>query len=136
MYDTLIPSQVSIINSVKAHQAHLGELKMKSKIRKHIEELHIIDSQRKGWLVLSAFVATGILGVILGWNMIQKYHLVWVIVSGGLLISMIWWYWTMRLIRHLIHYKVTESEILEDIVSDIRSIKREVQKTITGSRKE
>jgi hypothetical protein len=109
---------------------------MKTKIKKHIEELHIIDSQRKGWLVLSAVVAAGVLGIIFGWNAVQQYHLVWLVVSGGLIVSMIWWYWTMKLIRHLIHYKVTESEILIDIVADIRAIKNEVQKTILGSRKE
>ena len=109
---------------------------MKIKIKKHIEELHIIDSQRKGWLVLSAVVTAGVLGIIFGWNAVQQYHLVWLVVSGGLIISMIWWYWTMRLIRHLIHYKVTESEILIDIVTDIRAIKTEVQKAIADSRKE
>jgi ABC-type bacteriocin/lantibiotic exporter with double-glycine peptidase domain len=109
---------------------------MKIKIKKHIEELHIIDSQRKGWLVLSAFVASGLLGIIFGWNAVQQYHLVWLVVSGGLIISMIWWYWTMRLINHLIHYKVTESEILSDIVEDIRTIKNEVRKSYTDSRKE
>jgi ABC-type bacteriocin/lantibiotic exporter with double-glycine peptidase domain len=109
---------------------------MKTKIKKHIEELHIIDSQRKGWLVLSAFVASGLLGIIFGWNAVQQYHLVWLVVSGGLIVSMIWWYWTMRLINHLIHYKVTESEILSDIVEDIRMIKNEVRKSYTDSRKE
>jgi ABC-type bacteriocin/lantibiotic exporter with double-glycine peptidase domain len=109
---------------------------MKIKIKKHIEELHIIDSQRKGWLVLSAVVAAGLLGIIFGWNAVQQYHLVWLVVGGGLIISMIWWFWTMRLINHLIHYKVTESEILNDIVEDIRAIKDEVRKTIAGSRKE
>jgi ABC-type bacteriocin/lantibiotic exporter with double-glycine peptidase domain len=109
---------------------------MKTKIKKHIEELHIIDSQRKGWLVLSAFVASGLLGIIFGWNAVQQYHLVWLVVSGGLIVSMIWWYWTMRLINHLIHYKVTESEILSDIVEDIREIKNEVRKSYTNSRKE
>jgi len=109
---------------------------MKATIKKHIEELHIINSQRKGWLVLSAFVGVGVLGIIFGWNTVQQYHLVWLVVTGGLIISMIWWYWTMKLISHLIHYKVTESEILMDIVADIREIKNEVKKTIVDSRKE
>ena len=109
---------------------------MKTNIKKHIEELHIIDSQRKGWLVLSAFVASGLLGIIFGWSAVEKYHLVWLVVGGGLIISMIWWYWTMRLINHLIHYKVTESDILNDIVEDIREIKNEVRKSYTNSRKE
>ena len=101
---------------------------MNKKLRQHIEELHIIDSQRKGWLVLSAFVSSGILGIIFGWNSVQEHRLVWVVVSLGLIISVIWWYWTMRLVRHLIHYKETESEILTDIVKEIRYIKKEIIK--------
>jgi len=100
------------------------------KIKKHIDELHIIDSQRKGWLVLSAFVAFGILGIVFGWNFVHDSRLVWVLVSLGLIVSMTWWYWTMRLVRHLLHYKVTESEILVDLVKDIREIKTEVIKIL------
>lgn len=101
---------------------------MNKKLKKHIEELHIIDSQRKGWLVLSAFVSIAVLGIIFGWNSVRENQLVWLVVSLGLVVSMIWWYWTMRLIRHLINYKVAESEILTDVVKEIRYIKREVVK--------
>ena len=105
-------------------------------LKEHIKELHVIDSQRKGWLVLSAFVAVGIMGVIFGWNFVHNNHLVWLVVSLGLLISMTWWYWTMRLIRHLIHYKTTESQILTELIQDIRSIKSDVQKSLTDTRKD
>jgi ABC-type bacteriocin/lantibiotic exporter with double-glycine peptidase domain len=99
---------------------------MTPKLKEHIKDLHQIDNQRKGWLFLSAFVSAAVLGIIFGWNWVNEYHLVWVFVSAGLVLAVVWWYWTMRLIRHLIQYKTTESEILQDIVADIRYIKNKV----------
>jgi hypothetical protein len=93
----------------------------------HIETLKKFDQERKSWLVLSAFVAVGILGIIFGWNAVQTNHLIWVVSSLGLIIAVIWWYWTMRLIRHLIEHKIFEAVILQDIVEDIRHIKDEVK---------
>jgi hypothetical protein len=96
-------------------------------MNKHIETLQKFDQERKSWLVLSAFVAVGILGIIFGWNAVQTNHLIWVVSSLGLIIAVIWWYWTMRLIRHLIEHKIFEAVILQDIVKDIRHIKDEVK---------
>jgi ABC-type bacteriocin/lantibiotic exporter with double-glycine peptidase domain len=106
------------------------------KIQKHIDEFNLINTQRKAWLILSAFVSVGVLGVILGWNFVQGSHLVWIVVCGGLLVSMIWWYWTMSIIRHLIHYKKTEAEILIDITKEIRNIKNTIVKDIQRSSKD
>ena len=104
---------------------------MNTKLKKHIDALTLIDTQRKGWLFLSAFVAATVLGIIVEWHSVQESKLVWVLVSGTLLVSMAWWYWTMRLVRHLIAFKVTESEILTEIVQEIRVIKIELVKDIT-----
>jgi hypothetical protein len=98
------------------------------KIKKHIEDLHNINSQRKRWLFLSAFVAFSILGIIFGWDAVQSSHVGWIVISIGLMVAMAWWYWTMRIVRYLIHYKVTESELLLDLVKDIQEIKVEVIK--------
>ena len=96
-------------------------------MKNHIETLKKFDQERKSWLVLSAFVAVGILGIIFGWNAVQTNHLIWVVSSLGLIIAVIWWHWTMRLIRHLIEHKIFEAVILQDIVEDIRHIKDEVK---------
>jgi ABC-type bacteriocin/lantibiotic exporter with double-glycine peptidase domain len=96
-------------------------------MKNHIEKLQNFDRERKSWLVLSAFVSIGAIGVILGWNAVQTNHLIWVVSSLGLVIAVIWWYWTMRLIRHLIEHKIVESSILQELVEDIRHIKEEVK---------
>ena len=69
-------------------------------MKNHIEKLQNFDRERKSWLVLSAFVSIGAIGVIFGWNAVQTNHLIWVVSSLGLVIAVIWWYWTTRLIRH------------------------------------
>jgi ABC-type bacteriocin/lantibiotic exporter with double-glycine peptidase domain len=96
-------------------------------MKNHIEKLQNFDRERKSWLVLSAFVSIGAIGVIFGWNAVQTNHLIWVVSSLGLVIAVIWWYWTMRLIRHLIEHKIVESSILQELVEDIRHIKEEVK---------
>jgi ABC-type bacteriocin/lantibiotic exporter with double-glycine peptidase domain len=106
------------------------------KLQKHIEEFTLINTQRKAWLILSAFVSVGILGIILGWNIVQGSYLVWIVISGGLLVAMVWWYWTMSIIRHLIHYKKTEAEILISITKEIRNIKNTIVKDIQRSSKD
>lgn len=102
------------------------------KIIYHIEQLHIIDNERKGWLVLSGFVAASILGIIFGWNMVLQNHLIWLVVAGGLTISVVWWYWTMKLIRQMIEFKREESEVLLDIVKEIQYIKNKVLEDLTN----
>lgn len=103
---------------------------MSIKLKEHVEDLHKIDNQRKGWLVLSAFVVSAITGIIFGWNWVHSNHLIWLFVSAGLILAVVWWYWTMRLIRHLIQHKVTESEILTEVIEDIRYIKNNLIKPL------
>lgn len=103
---------------------------MNTRLKKHLEELRSLDAQRKGWLVLSGFVAVGVLGIIFGWNWVHQHHIVWIVVSLGLLLSVIWWYWTMRLIRQLLSHKSTEAEILNDLLTDIKDLKKDIRKSL------
>jgi hypothetical protein len=43
-------------------------------------------------------------------------------VSSGLLLAVVWWYWTMKMVRTVIDHRVVEVEILTDIVTDIKEI--------------
>lgn len=100
------------------------------KIKNHVNELKRIDSQRKKWLFLSMFVSFSVVGMIFEWEYIHTHRLVWVLTSIGLLVSVCWWYWSMRLIRHLINFKIVESEILGDIVKGVRVVQTDVQKVV------
>ena len=102
-------------------------MKSTLKISSHINKLHQFDSERKAWLGLSVFVIAVIVGIVFGWNLVVQNHLLWLVVAGGLTISSVWWYWTMRVVRHLINSKHDEYVILQDIVDSIAEIKKDVK---------
>jgi len=91
-----------------------------------ITQLKEFDKQRKKWLALSTFVVIAVLGTVFDWNQIQYYKLEWALASLGTALAVFWWYWTMRIIRYLIDYKIKEHELLNEVVADIRSIKQEI----------
>ena len=101
---------------------------MIEKLTAHLIELKEINSYRRVWMFLSGFVVLTIIGIIFAWDFVQQNKVIWLVSSIGLLLSMTWWYWTMRLIRYLIHFKTAEAEILQDIITEIRYIKGEVVK--------
>lgn len=94
--------------------------------KKHLEQLNYFNNQRKAWLVLSLFVALAVFGIILEWHMIESVTVMWLVGSIGLLISVTWWYWTMRLIRNLLEFKIEEARLLVEIVTDLKEIKENI----------
>lgn len=104
---------------------------MENKLTKHQTHLKAFDKQRKLWLVLSSFVVVAVSDIIFNWTTITSSYLIWALVSCGLLVAVVWWYWTMRLIHQLIDHRLEESEILHDIVVEIKDIKKEVKETMS-----
>jgi ABC-type bacteriocin/lantibiotic exporter with double-glycine peptidase domain len=100
---------------------------MDQQIFRHLKKLKAFNNQRKVWLLLSLFVMITIIIVTVDINYIQP-NLLWTIVSIGVFIAAVWWYWTMRIIRQLIEHQQEESEILVDVVTTIREIKEDVKK--------
>lgn len=101
---------------------------MAQKINEIQKELNQFKKQRNFWIKLSLGVVITVTTIILEWNEIKSYHLEWVVASTGLIMSMTWWYWTMRLIRQLIDHRNQEVELISELISDIKSIKDEVAK--------
>ena len=106
---------------------------MKNLLEKNLKDLKTFDRQRKQWLVLSIFVVVSVLSVIFEFNQIQQLHLEWLLATSGLVVAVVWWYWTMQLMKKLIGHKEDEYKILQSIVNDVREIKAEVQNTIAKS---
>jgi uncharacterized membrane protein YhaH (DUF805 family) len=100
---------------------------MESRLKKHLDKLHSFDNERKGWLALSGFVVTAVIGIIFSWKTVIDYHLLWVIISGGFTLLVIWWYWTMVIVRHMIESKTSEYIILHEIIESIKEIKEDVK---------
>jgi hypothetical protein len=101
---------------------------MAPSLEKIKEDLLRFDAERKFWLVISGFFSSAIITIIYRWNDILSNHLVWITTASMLTISVIWWYWTMRVIRTILSHRRSEIEILHDLIIDIKEIKTEVSK--------
>ena len=101
---------------------------MAPSLKKIKEDLLRFDIERKFWLMVSGFVAVAVMAIIYKWNEILSSHLVWIITSSMLTVSVLWWYWTMKVIRSVLSHRHSEIEILQDLIVDIKDIKTEVSK--------
>jgi hypothetical protein len=99
---------------------------MEQKINHQIKKLKNLDIERKGWLMVSGFIIISILGIIFDWNTVILFKLQYALIGAGLIISVVWWFWTMRLIRLLINHRIAEAETLKEILIDIKSIRQDI----------
>lgn len=100
-------------------------------IKKTDEELEKINNQRRKWLIASSIVFVGIISLIFTWewlNHLDSKIVWWMITSIMLIISINWWYWTMKVIRQLIYHQKLEFNLLSDIIIEIKSIKKDLDK--------
>jgi len=98
-----------------------------NKITKHLEEVNRLTFQHKLWLLLSGVVATIIVVFFIDRNIIQNSNAFWIIIGLGAAITVVWWYWTMKIVHRLISHRREESEILHDLVKCIREIREDVK---------
>ena len=103
---------------------------MENKIQTQIQTLRQFKKERKLWMALSAIVLVLIIGIIFDWSIIYQYKLQWLVGAGGLLMSVAWWYWTMRIIKELLTIKIKDREILQDIIEDVKHIRKEILRTL------
>jgi hypothetical protein len=100
---------------------------MEKRLQKHLAHLREIDSERKYWLGISVFVVITIIGVVFNWDYVVNDKIAWLVVTLGLTITVVWWYWTMKIVRHLLESKNDEYEILNEVVCTIKEIKEDVK---------
>ena len=101
---------------------------MAPSLEKIKEDLVRVNKQRIFWLLSSGFVTFVICSLVWEWHCIRQNHLELAFVSAGLTLIVIWWYWTMRLIRMTLSHRHSEVEMLNDVVNEIKEIKTEVSK--------
>lgn len=97
-----------------------------------LEKLH---DQRRAWLWASSVVFWAIIVIIFAWDWLDglgSKSVWWFIVSCMLILSINWWYWTMRIIRKLIAHQEVEYDLLKSILTDLSKIKKDVR--VLGSR--
>lgn len=103
---------------------------MDSKIIQNLKELNDLNRERIFWLKLSAFMVILAMLTIFNWNYLINTDLIFLVVSVGIIITIIWWFWTMSIIRKLIGFKTVETEILNDIINNIQDIKENVRNNL------
>jgi hypothetical protein len=100
---------------------------MDQKIQQHLNSLKIFNDQRRGWLLLSSVVVTVVLYLIFDWGQLKSNLVLWTITTIGFMLSVSWWYWTMKLIRELLKHRSDEAIILHEIVLHIRDVQNEIR---------
>ena len=104
--------------------------KLKNVLDQHTKDLNRINEQRRWWLYASSVVVVGILTIMFAWDWIDGFHsksVWWLVVSMMLIISVNWWYWTMRVIRRIIEHQKVEFELIGVIITDIKEVKKDIQ---------
>lgn len=101
------------------------------KIKEKLKSLNNLNRERIFWLRISIFVVFFCLLTVFTWDTLYKHNLLWIIGGFGILVAVVWWYWTMSIIRKLLSFKTVETEIMVDLITDIKEIKQEVRKTFS-----
>ena len=88
----------------------------------YLKSLDSFEAQRKFWLRMSGFVCVAVLGILYNWDKVMSHFLGWIFSSLGFIISVVWWYWTMRLIRINIQYRREEAKRVDEVMRDLNEI--------------
>ena len=88
-----------------------------------------LNDQRRRWLIFSSIIFIGVILIIFFSDQINNLHshtVWWLIGSIGLLVSINWWYWTLTLIRRVLHHQLTTVIILTEITDSVKDIKTDI----------
>lgn len=97
-----------------------------NKLKEHAVDLEIIYKQRRRWLYASSIVYSSVIILIVGWDYLDSVHnnhIWWAVISLSMLISVNWWYWTMKSLSTLVRSVYSEYEILNEVTEDIEYVK-------------
>lgn len=109
------------LNSIMQYLNHV--------ITRHTKVIDQINKQRRWWLYFSSVVYAIIIGIIfiVDWNTpFINSTWWWGLTSGGLLIAINWWYWTMKLVSNLLFHQQVEISILKELVIDIAEFRTQL----------
>lgn len=99
------------------------------KLKETKNTLDKINNQRRKWFYASSVVFFSIITIIFLWDWLDNRNeskIWWVIVSFMLIISVNWWYWTVRVLLKLLDQRKAEIIIINELIFDIRDIKSSI----------
>jgi hypothetical protein len=104
---------------------------MKDILLHHLTELKKIDNQRKAWLLLSALVIVAVSFIIFNASRLEEFRILWVVGSLGIVLAVVWWFWTMRIVNKVISHRTEEINILIELNNNVKGIKEDILKSYT-----
>lgn len=99
-------------------------------LMKQLKELKTLEVHHKAWMIFSMVIVLIIGLLVFDLNELRQAGLLWPISVFGILISVAWWYWSMRLIKILMRHRKEETEVLIDIFETIKDMKEDLRKNI------
>lgn len=93
-------------------------------LTQHLEKLTQFNKQRISWIRFSLLVLLTVGIILTDYFLKDTSHFHYFLISSGFIIAIIWWYWTMQVVKEIINHKYYETELLKMLISDIRDIKK------------
>jgi hypothetical protein len=106
---------------------------MDKRLTSQLHDLKLLDNQRKAWLVLSALVVIILGFLIFDHQQIAEYGLLWQIGILGITVTVVWWYWAMRMIAILLQQRIEEVQVLSDLYDSLNEVKQDILDSTTKS---
>ena len=100
-----------------------------NKLERYLKDLKKIDIQRKAWLALSALAVISIGFIIFDTTKLESIHILWTVGSIGIVLSVFWWYWAMRVIDKVVSHRTEELEVLSELCETVKDLKEDIRKT-------
>ncbi len=100
---------------------------MVEQLKAQLKILNELDRKRILWLKFSGVVFLAIIVLIIDWAFISNTKWAALVFSLGLVLSAVWWYWTMSVVRQMVDQRKAESSALIEIIEDIKEIKKNVR---------
>jgi len=100
---------------------------MYSITHKYLSKILKLNRQKILWYKLSAIVVGGIALLIYEYDYIVNKHLERYFIFAGLIVSAIWWYWTMGVLSTLFSIKNYQLKLMDEILEGIKDIRKDVR---------
>lgn len=103
-------------------------------LSKHIDKIKQLEFQKKRWMLLGLFFILYLVFFALNWyGNISLKPIFWIITGCIIvIITLVWWVWTMTLVNSILESQMEEIIILDDIVKEIKTVKHDIQELKTG----
>lgn len=99
---------------------------MYSITHKYLYKIVKLNRQKILWYKLSAIVVGGIAFLIYDYDNIIKQNLEKYFLFAGLIVSAVWWYWTMGVISTLFSIKTYQLELMDEILDHLKGLRKDV----------